>query len=76
MDNELWAKLYEQKHADINGYGVWLYLISSSIENFYIVQWEAVGHDLREKIFRYNPDGAEKLFAKKCSDLIKGKFDK
>lgn len=75
MNNELWANLYEQKKADINGFSVWLYMISCSIGNLFIVEWEGRGKDIHDKIFREDIAGAEKLFKKKCTNLINGRYD-
>lgn len=73
MNNELWANLYLQEHAIINGRNVWHYLVDTSIGQISIVQVE--GRDeIHETVIRHYYDKAEKVFKKKCQDLLNGKY--
>ena len=73
MDFEHWAKLYCQRENVINGRHIWFYLISSSIGNIAVVDYE--GKDdpaITRKLFCEDYDKAERYFETICTKKIKG----
>lgn len=74
MNNELWANLYLQEHAIINGRNVWHYLVDSSIGQINIIQAEGKDLMIHETITYNNYDKAEKLFKKRCQEMLNGKY--
>ena len=73
MENELWAKMYQQEHATIYGHGVWHYLIDTAIGQIHVVEYEGKGMELQRKIIEYDNSKAEKLFKRICTDILNGK---
>lgn len=73
-DAELWAKMYEQKHAEINGRNVWHYLISTAIGNIHVVEFELESKELIRTLFDEDNDKAEKYFNYTCKKIIDGKI--
>lgn len=75
MDNELWAHLNLQEHAVINGRNIWLYLISTSIGNFAVVEYEKKGDpEIVSKIIENDYDKAVSYFQSICRKKIAGKI--
>lgn len=73
MDFEHWAKLYCQRENVINGRHIWFYLISSSIGNIAVVDYE--GKDdpaITRKLFCEDYEKAERYFETICTKKIKG----
>ena len=73
MNNELWANMYQQEHANINGRGVWHYLIDTQIGQIHVVEYEGRGMEIKTHLILNDNDKAEKLFKKCCKDLLDGK---
>lgn len=71
---ELWAKLYCQKQNLINGRNVWLYLVSSSVGNISIVDYEETGLEIKRKIYEEHYEDAEKYFDSICRKILAGKL--
>lgn len=66
------AKFYTQKHAEINGRNVWLYLVSCPIGNIFVLQCE---NEYQELItfFHFNDlDSAEAQFERICIKIVRG----
>lgn len=74
MEREREAKFYTQEHATIYGHGVWHYLITTPIGQFHVVEWEGAGMQIGRKIIEDDNASAERLFKKKCTDLLNGKM--
>lgn len=64
---------YLQEHATIYGHQVFHYLISSTIGNIHIVQYEQKGFELKEVVIMDDNDKAEKQFKAFCNRLLSGK---
>ena len=74
MNEELWAKMYEQKHAVINGRNVWHYLISTAIGNIHVVEFELEGKEIIRKLFDEDNEKAQKYFDYTCKKIIDGRI--
>lgn len=76
MDNiELWAKLYEQRHAVINNRHIWQYLVSSAIGNIHIVEFEFDTKEICRRLFDESElDKASKYFDYTCKKIIDGRI--
>lgn len=68
------AKFYEQEHAQIYGHNVWHYLIDTTIGSIHIVQVEGKNMMIHEDIVRWDNQKAEKLFKRRCQELLNGKY--
>lgn len=66
------AKLYLQQYSNINGRGVFLYLLSCAIGNIYIVEYETRARSLETKIFLADNEKAEKYYNRFCKQILKG----
>ena len=71
--NELWANINLQNHSMINGRNVWHYLISTSIGNFSIVEYEQPSKEIKRFIFNESYEDAEKKYESLVIGIIKGK---
>jgi hypothetical protein len=71
MANELWANLYLQRESNINGHSVFHYLISTSIGNIHIVEYEDKGMELKRFIIEEDNDKAEQKYNLCCKYIIK-----
>lgn len=67
-------QVYEQEHATIYGHNVWHYLDSTDIGNIHIVQVEAEGLQIKTDLIYWDNDKAERLFRKRCKELLSGKY--
>ena len=67
-------QVYEQEHAKIYGHNVWHYLDCTDIGNIHIVQVEAEGLQIKTDLIYCDNDKAEKLFRKRCRELLSGKY--
>ena len=72
MENELWAKLYQQNHSKINGRGVWHYLLDTSIGQINLVEYEQRDLTLKRYIIDGDYEKAEKKYDQLCIQMIKG----
>ena len=72
MENELWAKLYQQNHSTINGRGVWHYLLDTSIGQINLVEYEQRDLTLKRYIIDWDYEKAEKKYDQLCIQMIKG----
>lgn len=68
------AGFYTQKENSINGRKIWLYLISTPIGQFAIVEYEKQGLEVTRKIFDEDYEKAEKYFDNVCRRIIGGKL--
>ena len=60
------AKLFTQSHADINGHGVWHYLIDTPIGQINVVEYEGIGQEIKRFLFDGNHDKAERKYKAAC----------
>lgn len=75
MSDELWASLYLQRSSVIDGRNVWLYLITSSIGNIAVVDYEVAGErNIKRKMFEEHYDDAEKYFETVSRKMLSGKL--
>ena len=75
MNEELWANLYCQKQAEINGRHVWLYLVACSIGNIALLQHEDIGLAIHTKLYYDGDyDKIERDFVKTCKLILDGKL--
>ena len=74
MGNELFARMFQQNHANIKDRNVWHYLIDSSIGQINIVQYEAASKEITEFFIPHNYDKAEKKFNSLCKAILNGKI--
>ena len=66
---------YIQEHATIYGHGVWHYMISATIGNIHIVEYEGKGMALEgTTLILADNQKAERLFKKYCNGILSGKF--
>lgn len=73
MEFEHWANLYCQQETVINGRHVWLYLVSTSIGNICIVDYEGKTDPMiTRKVFTEDYDKAERYFQTICMKKVKG----
>lgn len=73
MEFDHWANLYCQRENVINGRHVWLFLVSSSIGNIVIVDYEEKNDPkIIRKLFDENYDKAERYFETVCMKKLKG----
>lgn len=73
MGFEHWANLYCQRENVINGRHVWLFLISTSIGNIAVVDYE--GKDdpaITRKLFCESYEKAERYFESVCTKKVRG----
>lgn len=71
---DLFAELHIQRQNYINGRNVWLYLLSSSIGNIAVVDYEQPGLEIKRKLFDENYDKAEAYFEAVCHKIVSGKM--
>ena len=71
---DLFASLYIQKQNYINGRNVWLYLLSTSIGNIAVVDYEQPGLEIKRKLFIESYDKAESYFDTVCHRIVSGKM--
>lgn len=71
---EHWARLYEQRHNKIEQRNVWLYLISTSIGNIAVVDYEQPTQEIVRKIFDGSYEKAERYFENVSSKIALGKL--
>lgn len=69
-----WANLFEQERSVINGRGIWLYLVSTSIGNIAIVDYEQQGKEIARKVFCEDYDKAERYYTAICKKILDGKI--
>ena len=74
MDTELWANMYEQKKATINGRNLWMYMIATAIGNLFVVEFEMQSKEIVRKIFDEDLEKADKYFKAACKMMIDGKI--
>ena len=74
MNENLWANMYEQKKATIDGRNIWMYLISTAIGNLFVVEFETQGKELVRKIFDDDLADAERYFNYTCKKILDGKI--
>lgn len=67
---EYWSDFYQQKHNQINGRNVWLWLCSTPIGNIFLVQYEEKEQYLTTFTFYNDPDKAERKFKQICNRII------
>ena len=73
-DDKYFAELFCQRHNVINGRNSWMYLISTSIGNFVIVEYENNELLLVRKLFENDYGKAESYFERVCRKMISGKI--
>lgn len=73
-NEELWANLYCQKQAEINGRHVWLYLVASSVGNIALLQHEDRELMIYTKLYFDDYDKAERDFVKACKLILDGRI--
>ena len=73
MEQELWSKLYLQNHAEINGRGIYHYLMQTTIGNFNVVEYETPSKELKRFMFDEDYEAAERKFKSCCAWVMKGK---
>ena len=66
------SKLYQQNHAEINGFNVWHWLIDTPIGQYNVVQYEAKGKEIIETVIPHDYEKAERLFNRYCNKVLKG----
>lgn len=66
------AKFYTQKHAEINGRNVWLYLVSCPIGNIFVLQAENEDKEIATLLYFNDLETAEARFEKACIKMLKG----
>jgi len=71
--NELWANLYLQNHAEINGRKVFHYLIQTAIGNISIVEYEEPSKQLKRFMYGEDYEAAERKFKACCKWVMMGK---
>lgn len=74
MNSELWANLYEQKKATIDGRNIWMYLIATAIGNLFVVEFELYSKELVRKIFDGDLADAERYFNYTCKKILDGRI--
>lgn len=72
MENELWAKLYQQNHSVINGRGIWHYLLDTSLGQFNVVEYEQKDLALKRYFIENDNSKAEKKFDQLSVQMVKG----
>lgn len=65
---------YIQEHATIYGHGVWHYMISSTIGDIHIVEYEGKGMGIETTLILADNQKAERLFKKYCNGILSGKL--
>lgn len=71
---EHWAQLHEQRHNKIGNRNVWLYLISTSIGNIAVVDYEKPFFGIKRKLFEEQYDKAEAYFETVSAKIVRGKL--
>ena len=71
---EHWARLYEQRHNKIEQRNVWLYLISTSIGNIAVVDYEQPTQEIKRKMLEESYDKAERYFESVSAKIARGKL--
>ena len=71
---DLFAELHIQRQNYINRRNVWLYLLSSSIGNIAVVDYEQPGLEIKRKLFIESYDKAEAYFETVCHKIVSGKM--
>ena len=66
------TKFYTQRHSEINGRNVWLYLIVCPLGYIYFVEYEKKTLELEKFYFGACEEKAEKKYNSICSKMIKG----
>ena len=73
MNFEHWANLYCQRENIISGRHVWMFLLSSSIGNIFIVDYEGKADPaITRKVFCDDIEKATRYFETICAKKIKG----
>ena len=72
-NNELWAGLYLQRSSEIDGRKAWFYLISSSIGNIAVVEYEQTDKSIKRYMFDDDYDKAEYRYEHIVMDMMKGR---
>ena len=73
MTEELWSKLHLQNHAEINGRGIYHYLMQTTIGNFNVVEYETPSKEIKRFTFDEGYEAAERKFKACCAWVMKGK---
>lgn len=68
------CKLYTQQQSVINGRGVWLYLLDTSIGYIFVVEYERLDKELKRFIFDGEYDKAEKKYLSCVKAILNGKL--
>ena len=69
------ATVFTQKENTINGYHVWLYLVSTPIGHIIVVDYEVAGEkNIVRKLFDENYEKAEAYFDSVCRKKLAGKL--
>lgn len=61
------------EHATIYGHGVWHYLISTTIGDIHVVEYEGKGMSLETKLILADKSKAEKMFKDICRKMLDGR---
>ena len=71
-DSKYWANLYDQEHNTMNERGIWLYLLQTTIGNFWVIEYEQPTCELVTKVIVNNMDKAKQYFNSVCRKILKG----
>jgi len=64
------ATVFTQHHSDINGHGVWHYLIATPIGRFNVVDYEAEGQEIVRREYGEDCERAEKAYRSACKKAL------
>ena len=65
---------YVQEHATIYGHDVWHYLISTTIGDIHVVEYDGKGMELNTTLILADNGKAEKLFKSIFNKILNGKL--
>lgn len=71
---EHWAQLTQQRHNKLGHRNVWFYLISTSIGNIAVVDYEQPTQEIKRKMFEESYDKAERYFESVSAKIALGKL--
>lgn len=74
VDGSPWAELHLQRENIIDGRRIQFYLISTSIGNIAVVDYEAPTKEITRKLFQESYDKAEAYFESVCKKIVSGKM--
>ena len=70
MEDSMEAKVYCIKHSEIEGRGVWHYMIDSPVGQVHLIQYEKADKELVTEMAYNNSDKASRTFKRICMKIL------